>query len=375
VLNNATRPWSFPTDPGGILKEIRELQPRDKNQKQRPVSPALIDLDYSDGSGGPNFMTKPERHEITNRSTAKVNAVAKINRKDDRFIMINAHFPNPTNQIPDALKVDKKPDLETGDKVDHTKYQVELSELLDSAPPNKHKDAWNKEVDTVIGGLKALQRKHVVVLWRPLHEMNGNWFWWSGKYGHKDGKPDPSVFQQLWKDMFHKFQKKGVNNVLWVYSVNEPGLEVDSVFKYYPGDEFVDVLMVDSYGDSPTGIQGVSSFKTPNPSGAPPNTNVTQAKSKPIGLEYGVIDSHPGVVAKRLVEGDKGSFDDLITALHSNLADLTFFVNWNSVWGLGSHEGGWELLHDHSVLNLEDLNPKERKPDFPIRERTETPTD
>ena len=37
---------------------------------------------------------------------------------------------------------------------------------------------WCAQVDAVAVFLKQLQDAHVPVLWRPYHEMNGDWFWW-----------------------------------------------------------------------------------------------------------------------------------------------------------------------------------------------------
>jgi len=38
-------------------------------------------------------------------------------------------------------------------------------------------------VDTIAIYLKQLQAAHVPLLWRPYHEMNGNWFWWGNRVG------------------------------------------------------------------------------------------------------------------------------------------------------------------------------------------------
>jgi mannan endo-1,4-beta-mannosidase len=42
---------------------------------------------------------------------------------------------------------------------------------------------WCAQVDSIALFLKKLQDAHVPVLWRPYHEMNGNWFWWGGRTG------------------------------------------------------------------------------------------------------------------------------------------------------------------------------------------------
>jgi len=45
---------------------------------------------------------------------------------------------------------------------------------------NKH---WLTQVDGIAEYLKELQDAHVPVLWRPFHEINGDWFWWNGHRG------------------------------------------------------------------------------------------------------------------------------------------------------------------------------------------------
>ena len=40
---------------------------------------------------------------------------------------------------------------------------------------------WCDQVDAIVPYLKQLQDAHVPVLWRPFHEMNGQWFWWGGR--------------------------------------------------------------------------------------------------------------------------------------------------------------------------------------------------
>ena len=42
---------------------------------------------------------------------------------------------------------------------------------------------WEAQVDTIAFYLKKLRDAKVPVLWRPYHEMNGDWFWWGGRTG------------------------------------------------------------------------------------------------------------------------------------------------------------------------------------------------
>jgi hypothetical protein len=93
-----------------------------------------------------------------------------------------------------------------------------------------------RDLDAVAAELKLLQDAHVPVLWRPLHEANGRWFWW-GAHG-----PEPC--RKLWRLMFDRFTSRHkLNNLLWVFS---PGASTD-LADWYPGDEYVDLIGQDHY--------------------------------------------------------------------------------------------------------------------------------
>lgn len=122
--------------------------------------------------------------------------------------------------------------------------QANLDELL-TVGTAAHTQ-WLSQLDQVAAGLAALQAAGVVVLWRPLHEMNGDWFWW-GMNIHPD---DPRPYQRLWRHMFNYFtHTKTLNNLLWVYSTT-PAMEATWTRPadfYYPGANYVDVVGQDIY--------------------------------------------------------------------------------------------------------------------------------
>jgi mannan endo-1,4-beta-mannosidase len=111
-------------------------------------------------------------------------------------------------------------------------------------PGTELHDRWLKQVDEVAAFLKELQAAHVPVLWRPYHEMNGDWFWWGGRY---EGDYTTAVlYRQIFDRMVNHHK---LNNLIWVWSVDrpsQPGREFD---KYYPGTEYLDVLSLDVYGN------------------------------------------------------------------------------------------------------------------------------
>lgn len=96
------------------------------------------------------------------------------------------------------------------------------------------------ELDEVAGYLGELRDAGVPVLWRPYHEMNGNWFWW----GHKDN------FARLWDIVYDRMvTTHKLNNLLWVWNPNAPNEWAKPYSDYYPGASKVDVLAADIYNN------------------------------------------------------------------------------------------------------------------------------
>lgn len=89
--------------------------------------------------------------------------------------------------------------------------------------------------------LLLLKDKNIPVLWRPLHEAAGGWFWW----GAKGAEP----CKALWKMMFNYFQERGLNNLIWIWTA-EPKDIVSNVNAWYPGDEYVDMIGRDIYNQT-----------------------------------------------------------------------------------------------------------------------------
>lgn len=89
-----------------------------------------------------------------------------------------------------------------------------------------------RQLDTIAKQFEKMKSEGVPVLWRPLHEASGKWFWW--------GASGPDAYKALWKYMYTYFtEEKGLDNLIWVWN----GQNKD----WYPGDEFVDITGEDIY--------------------------------------------------------------------------------------------------------------------------------
>jgi mannan endo-1,4-beta-mannosidase len=100
---------------------------------------------------------------------------------------------------------------------------------------------WCTQVDAVAGFLKQLQDARVPVLWRPYHEMNGDWFWWGGRRGEYSTA-------RLYRQIFDRYvNHHKLNNLVWVWSVDRPEGANRQFADYYPGAEYFDIASLDNY--------------------------------------------------------------------------------------------------------------------------------
>lgn len=112
-----------------------------------------------------------------------------------------------------------------------------------TSPGQAGYDAWRTQLDFYAGILQDMQAANITIIWRPLMEMNGDWFWY-GYTGSNDAQP----FIDLYRDMFDYFTNiKGLNNLIWVYSANMAYTGIPSVNHYYPGNDVVDMTGLDVY--------------------------------------------------------------------------------------------------------------------------------
>jgi mannan endo-1,4-beta-mannosidase len=85
--------------------------------------------------------------------------------------------------------------------------EINLWKLLDPADPLN--TIWLKKLDRIAQALEHLQDNKVTVLWRPMQEMNGNWFWW----GMSDPMSDASAYIALWQHM-HEYLSQQKNSTI-----------------------------------------------------------------------------------------------------------------------------------------------------------------
>lgn len=110
----------------------------------------------------------------------------------------------------------------------------------------KGKKLLDRDIKEIAKQLKRLEKAGVPVIWRPLHEASGGWFWWGAK--------GSDAYKKLWKYLYNELTNTyGCNNLIWVYN----GQSAD----WYPGDEYVDIVGEDIYPGNHVYDPQVSRFK------------------------------------------------------------------------------------------------------------------
>ncbi|HEX2861034.1 MAG TPA: glycosyl hydrolase, partial [Lacunisphaera sp.] len=260
--------------------------------------PAMIGLDYCGWNNGEAIVAPNHPNEL-----------AREYWQAGGLVNISWHAPNPANPKGGGLR-DKG---------------VSLGDLLVPGPTH---DRWMQSLDVVAAGLLELQEAGVVVIWRPLHEMNGDWFWWGAK--------PPADFIAVWRHMFdYLTHTKKLHNLIWAYSPNHGQKPADV---YYPGDAYTDLVGLDAYTDhiNPSRIIGFDRYAR---------------IEKPVGLtEFGPHGA----------SNPPGNFDfrQLLDGIQQHFPQLRHFLCWNENWNPAANRFAREFYTDPRVITREQIPPE-----------------
>ncbi|MBR2075353.1 MAG: beta-mannosidase [Clostridia bacterium] len=112
---------------------------------------------------------------------------------------------------------------------DHT--NIDLKKIVNGEDPEGYA-LLIRDIDAIAVQLKRLKEAGVPILWRPLHEASGGWFWWGAK--------GADAYISLYRLLYDRLTNvHGLNNLIWVWN----GQSAD----WYPGDEYVDMIGWDIY--------------------------------------------------------------------------------------------------------------------------------
>jgi mannan endo-1,4-beta-mannosidase len=184
--------------------------------------PAVIGVDLSGFSGRPP--------EAIKRSKAQLKKIVEDTYNRGGVVTIAWHFSNPVSgggfYWKDSVSLPAVKYIIPGGKA-HEQYKEILKGIGEWAKSAKGKDG-----------------KQVPMIFRPFHEFDGGWFWW--------GKPHCTreEFISLWRfTVGYLRDSLDVHNFLYAFSPDNRFNSEAEYLERYPGDEWVDMVGMDNYGD------------------------------------------------------------------------------------------------------------------------------
>lgn len=189
------------------------------------VTPAIFGGDLMDYS--------PSR--IEHGTTPAGTSESYIKRaQNGQILTLSWHWNAPSHLI------DKNYNDKNGEQVDalwwsgfYTRATTFDLEATLANPNGEDYKLLMRDIDQIAVQLKKFDDAGIPVLWRPLHEAEGGWFWWGAK--------GPEPFKKLWRLMYDRLTvQHNLHNLIWVYTT-------EGKDGWYPGDDVVDIVGADCY--------------------------------------------------------------------------------------------------------------------------------
>ncbi|WP_301920679.1 glycoside hydrolase family 26 protein [Ferruginibacter sp.] len=184
--------------------------------------PAVIGADFSGLSGRPDSMIEKEKISLRKHISDTYNRGG--------VTTVAWHFNNPVSAggfyWKDSVSLPAVKLIIPGE-AQHEKYTAIL-----------------RNIGEFVKNIKGTDGKAVPMIFRPWHELDGDWFWWGKAHCTTE------EFTTLWKfTVSYLRDSLQVHNLIYAFS---PDCKFTSEAEYlerYPGNEWVDILGIDDYAD------------------------------------------------------------------------------------------------------------------------------
>ena len=185
--------------------------------------PAFIDFD---------LHSAPYR---TPSDLGKAIADLKAFAEEGGFVTVSDHWLTPTINIKDA----------TCRGANNSRYVLTHEQYREVMTPGTELYTnFTDELNITALFLRKLQSLGIPVIFRPLHEGNGPWFWWC--VDRKQGITGQDA-ADLFRFVHDYYEKKwDIHNVLWEFCTAMAG-EYEEMTTWFPGEEYVQILSTDWY--------------------------------------------------------------------------------------------------------------------------------
>ena len=216
-----------------------------------------------------------------------------------------------------------------GTKIDwaQTTYteKTDFSPSKAATPGTKENEYYLEALTTLAAEFNKLEAQGIPVLWRPLHEAEGNggennpWFWW--------GREGSEAYKKLWIYTYETLTNDfDCHNLIWEWNSYNYGTSTD----WYPGEAYVDIIGYDKYN--------CTDWSTGSPV-------LSHNDSAIASTFYGIMEKYNSTKLIAMTENDCFSTVDNLT---TEKAGWLYFCTW--------YDGG---AADNNFLTNPVFNTKE----------------
>lgn len=193
---------------------------------------------------------------------------------------------------------------------DQTTFDVRQA-VIEGTPEYQ---ATIRDIDAIAVQLNRLQDQGIAVLWRPLHEFDGGWFWWSA-HGAEPAK-------KLWNIMYDRLTKyHNLHNLIWIWNGDKKD--------WYVGNDKCDIVTADIYGTAFVYKTSEDEFNT----------------------LYRISDG-----TKMIGISENGTIPNVAQALQDGVS-WGFFITWQDhLFKSNSDEQILRVFNNPNVITLENYN-------------------
>ncbi len=103
-------------------------------------------------------------------------------------------------------------------------------------------NSWLKRLAAFFLSLRTEEGQLIPFVFRPWHEHSGSFFWWGRSRCYDE------EFASLYRYTVNYLRDKGLHNILYAYNTDKV-YSAEEYLKGYPGDDYVDMLSIDWYGE------------------------------------------------------------------------------------------------------------------------------
>ena len=124
----------------------------------------------------------------------------------------------------------------------YTNEITNFSQVNAVTPGTKEYKTVIHDIDLIATKIQRMESEGVTILFRPLHEASGAWFWW-GLQGRDSATNE--VFQKLWYMIYDRLENyHKLTNIIWVWNGQNPhtaihpnAFDIEGIDRYYDQED------------------------------------------------------------------------------------------------------------------------------------------